>query len=41
MYDYEHKKDPISGENKLFILMERGDCDLVANPTNTFASGMS
>ena len=28
MVDHEHKSDPVSGENKLYILMERGDCDL-------------
>ncbi len=28
MFDFEHKTDPETGENKLFILMERGDCDL-------------
>ena len=28
MFDFEHKTDPVTGENKLFILMERGDCDL-------------
>jgi hypothetical protein len=28
MYDFEHKTDPLTGENKLYILMERGDCDL-------------
>ncbi len=28
MYDFEHKTNPLTGENKLYILMERGDCDL-------------
>ena len=28
IFDYEHKEDFESGENKLFVLLERGECDL-------------
>ena len=28
IFDYEHKEDFESGENKLYVLLERGECDL-------------
>ena len=28
MYDFERKTDPVTGEAKLYILMERGESDL-------------
>ena len=28
MFDYEHKRDPVTGDDKLYIVLERGDCDL-------------
>ena len=28
IYDYEHKEDLETGDNKLYVLLERGECDL-------------